>query len=146
MNLTTTHLPIDKVLSKLVPLMSLNKLMPRYYKASLPPVIDAPNLHKDCLTPYQANDFFLKNLYEEWSNLYLNATYKYPILRKLHTFMRLGKFQASRIHQMRSGQSYLAAQPTPFQQDKSTLCPACESEEESFEHATLDCPAREYFR
>jgi hypothetical protein len=91
-NHTTTHLPIDKVLSKLVPLTSLNKLMPRYYKATLPSGIDGPNLHKDCLTPNQTNDFLLKTMFEEWSNLYLNATYKYPIPRKPHTFMRLGKF------------------------------------------------------
>jgi hypothetical protein len=50
-NCATTHLPIDKVHSKLVPLTSLNKLMLQYHKASLLPVIDAPNLHKDCLTP-----------------------------------------------------------------------------------------------
>jgi hypothetical protein len=60
--------------------------------------------------------------------------------------MRLGKFQASRIHQMRSGQSYLAAQPTHNQRDNSTICPACESGEETFEHAALDCPAREPMR
>jgi len=141
-----TYLPVDKVLSRLMPLMSLKPLMPRYYKAALPPGIDSPNIGEDDLTPNQASEFLYSILDAEWTDLYQGASYKYPILSNPHTFMRLGKFQASRIHQMHSGKSYLAAQPTHYQQDQSSLCPACESEEETFEHAALHCPAREHAR
>jgi hypothetical protein len=72
--------------------------MPRYYKAPLPPGIDAPNLHLDDLTPNQALEILQADLISEWTNLYPNAVYKYPIPGKPHTFMGLGKFQASRIH------------------------------------------------
>jgi hypothetical protein len=120
--------------------------MPRNYKAPLPPGIDAPNLHLDDFTPNQALELLTTDMVTEWSKLYPSSSYKYPIPGKPHAFMRLGKFQASRIHQMRAGQSYLAAQPTYRQLEQSTLCPACESEEETFEHATLDCPAREPMR
>ncbi len=52
-----TYLPVDKVLSRLMPLMRLKPLMPRYYKASLPPGIESPNLGEDDLTPNQAMEF-----------------------------------------------------------------------------------------
>jgi hypothetical protein len=139
----STHLPFDKVISRLVPLTHIKKYMPRNYKAPLPPGIDAPNLHLIDFMPNQALDILQADLISEWTNLYPNASYKYSIPGKPHTFMRLGKFQASHIHQMRSCQSYLAAQPTYNQYDKSTLCPTCKSEEETFEHAALDCPAWE---
>jgi hypothetical protein len=115
--------------------------MPCNFKATLPPGIDVPNLHKDTFPPNQALDLLQADLVSKWSNLYPAASYKYPVPGKPHAFMRLGKFQASRIHQMRAGQSYLAAQPTHRQRDQSTLSLACESEEETFEHTALNCPA-----
>jgi hypothetical protein len=108
--------------------------------------IDVPNLHKDTFTPNQALELLQADLISEWSKLYPAAFYKYPIPGKPHAFMRLGKFQASRIHQMRVGQSYLTAQPTHRQRDQCTLCPACESKRETFEQAALDCPTREPMR
>jgi len=143
---SSTHLPVDKVLSRIVHLTHIKPFLPRNYKAPLPPGIDAPNLHREAFTPNQVSDLLQADLLSEWSELYPSSSYKYPIPGKPHTFMRLGKFQASRIHQMRAGQSYLAAQPTYRQRDQSTLCPACESEEETFEHAALDCPARDPMR
>jgi len=113
----TTHLPIDKVVSRLVPLCAIKQLMRRNFKAPLPVGIDAPNLHLDSFTPNQALDILQANMVAEWALLYPNNSYNHPIPGKPHTFMRLGKFQASRIHQMRSGLSYLAAQPTYYNRD-----------------------------
>ena len=60
--------------------------------------------------------------------------------------MKLGKFQASRIHQMTSGRSYLAAQADPLDQDPDPTCRRCWQGEETFQHATITCPAHERFR
>ena len=57
--------------------------------------------------------------------------------------MGLPKFLAGRIHQMRSGKSYLAAhRPTWQDEPVETTCPRCSSEEESFTHAVFSCPLR----
>ena len=56
--------------------------------------------------------------------------------------MRLGKFMAGRIHQMRAQKSYLAAHPSWFDPSPSKLCPLCGDEQETFSHAVLRCPAK----
>jgi hypothetical protein len=59
-----------------------------------------------------------------------------------HAFMGLPRFIAGRIHQMRSGKSYLAAHGDWKDADADPLCPYCEEEDESFDHAILHCPAK----
>ena len=59
-----------------------------------------------------------------------------------HPFMGLSKFLAGRIHQMRSGKSYLAAHPSWFNRELPTLCPRCRASPETFEHAVLHCKSR----
>ena len=59
-----------------------------------------------------------------------------------HPFMGLSKFLAGRIHQMRSGKSYLAAHPSWFNRDLPSLCPRCRASPETFEHAILHCKSR----
>ena len=49
---------------------------------------------------------------------------------------------AGRIHQIRSQKSYLAAHPSWFNAQDSTLCPLCGDEPGMFSHATLHCPAK----
>ena len=56
--------------------------------------------------------------------------------------MSLNRFLSGRIHQMRSGKSYLAAQSSWFNRDTSPLCPMCEESDEDLAHAILTCPAR----
>ena len=56
--------------------------------------------------------------------------------------MGLSKFLAGRIHQMRSGKSYLAAHPSWFNRDLPSLCPRCHASPETFEHAVLSCKSR----
>jgi len=56
--------------------------------------------------------------------------------------MGLSKFDAGRLHQMRSGKSYLPAHPS-WDDDGLTTCPSCAEAPETFEHAILHCPAKE---
>ena len=49
---------------------------------------------------------------------------------------------AGRIHQKRSRKSYLAAHPSWFNAQDSTLCPLCGDEPLTFSHAILRCPAK----
>jgi len=54
--------------------------------------------------------------------------------------MGLGKFVAGRIHQMRSGESYLAAHTSWENPNPETTCSRCSDAPQSFEHAILTCP------
>jgi len=56
--------------------------------------------------------------------------------------MGLPKFDAGRLHQMRSGKTYLRANP-PWDDHAPTTCPSCNKAPESFEHAILHCSAKE---
>ena len=61
--------------------------------------------------------------------------------------MGLPKFLAGRIHQMRSGKSYLAAhRPDWCQNPVLPPCPRCSSGDETFTHAVFECPPREWAR
>ena len=56
--------------------------------------------------------------------------------------MGLSKVDAGRLHQMRSGKSYLRAHPS--RDDCAlTTCPSCGEAPESFQHAILHCLAKE---
>ena len=69
-------------------------------------------------------------------------TYEYLPSLKPHPFMGLSKFDAGRLHQMRSGKSYLRAHP--FWDDNGpNTCPRCAEAPETFEHAILHCPTKE---
>ena len=70
------------------------------------------------------------------------AYYTFPLPLSPHPFMRLEKFMAGRIHQMRAQKSYLAAHPSWFDTVPSRLCPLCGDEQETFSHAILRCPAK----
>ena len=47
---------------------------------------------------------------------------------------------------MRAHKSYLAAHPSWWSEDPDTSCPRCRSDEETFEHAILHCPAKSRLR
>ena len=101
----------------LVPLLTtLDIVQPEQYemppdKRSYP--IDIPLLLYHTPKAFQEHDTASSHL--NWGpHLARTAPdYLYPAPTRPHRFMHLGKFQASRIHQMRSGISYLAAQPNP---------------------------------
>ena len=64
-------------------------------------------------------------LLSDWSATLAPPYYAYPPSTRPHPFMGLGKFVAGRIHQMRSGKSYLAAHPSWDNPDTDTSCPFC---------------------
>jgi len=59
-----------------------------------------------------------------------------------HAFTALPKFICGRIHQIRTGASYLAAHISWRNRDSTTLCLFCEEDDESFQHAVLHSPAK----
>ena len=67
--------------------------------------------------------------------------YPYPPSIRPHPFMGLDKFVAGRIHQMRSGKSYLAAHRSWGNHDADTSCPLCFEAPQTCEHAILSCPS-----
>jgi len=80
---------------------------------------------------------------EEWGEAAPGpARYPYQPSLKPHPFIGLDKFSAARLHQMRSGKSYLRAHPSR-DSDIPTTCPSCRNAPEAFEHAILYCPAKE---
>jgi len=82
-------------------------------------------------------------LMEEWDKAAPDpARYPYQPSLKPHLFMGLDKFTAGRLHQMRSGKSYLRAHPS-WDCDTPTTCPSCLRAPETFEHAILHCSAKE---
>ena len=141
------RLPMDEVAHRLVPLLNtLDIVQPEQhgmppYKRSYP--MDTPLLPHYTLKAFQEHSAASSHL--NWG-LHLARTapdYPYPAPTRPHRFMHLGKFQASRIHQMRSGISYLAAQPTPYELDQDRTCRLCLEEEETFHHAAITCSKRE---
>jgi len=72
--------------------------------------------------------------------------YPYSACLTPDAFTGLPRFICGRIHQMRSGASYLAAHVSWRSRDSSTLCPFCEEGDESFQHAILHCPAKAHPR
>jgi len=64
------------------------------------------------------------------------ARYPYQPSLKPHPFMGLDKFSAGRLHQMRSGKSYLRTHSS-WERDAPTTCPRCQDAPETFVHAIL---------
>jgi len=69
-------------------------------------------------------------------------SYPYSACLTPHAFTGLPRFICGRIHQMHTGASYLAAHISWRNRDSSTLCPFCEEDDVSFQHAILLCPAK----
>jgi len=73
------------------------------------------------------------------------ARYAYRPSLKPHPFIGLSKFDPGRLHQMRSGKSYLRTHPS-WDDHALTTCPSCVEVPENFEQAILHCSARELAR
>jgi len=69
----------------------------------------------------------------------LPARYKYRPSLTPHPCMGLSKFDACRLHPMRSGKSYFRAPPS-CDDTAPTTCPSCKEAPETFEHAILRFP------
>ena len=76
----------------------------------------------------------------------LPALYLYDACLSPQAFTGRPCFISGRIHQMRSGASYMAAHLSWRNCLQSTLCPLCEEDDESFQHAILHYPAKSLHR
>jgi len=90
----------------------------------------------------------IQSLLADWSDLSPPVPLSYPYSACLtpHPFTGLPRFICGRIHQMRSGASYLAEHVSWRNRDPSTLCPFCEEDDESVQHPILHCPAKAHPR
>jgi len=141
------HLPVDAVAHRTIPFtLGLSTM----------PMIDS---HLVCPTPVLLPQSLMDNTYSAlkkrvreallvaWDSLFPTpGYYLHPPALHPRPFMGLGKFVAGRIHQMRAGKSYLAAHPTWRSPNADTYSPCCSLEPETFEHAILSCPSRQYSR
>ena len=86
----------------------------------------------------------LQSLLADWLDLGppMPLSYPYSACLTPHTFTGLPRCICGRIHQMRTCASYLATHVSWWSRDTSTLCPFCEADDESFQHAILLCPAK----
>jgi len=79
---------------------------------------------------------------EEWESAALDpAQYTYRPSQKPHLFRGLSKFDAGRLHQMRSGKSYLRAYRS-WSDAAPTTCPSCKEDPETPAHSVLHCSAK----
>jgi len=112
--------------------------------STLPPI----SLHlTDYLPPtppivpsYQNLKSRAKNLLlAEWTSSPTPGYYRYRPTLTPHPFMGLGKFIAGRLHQMRSGKSYLAAHSSWQNPNPDPTCPNCLAAPQTLEHSILAC-------
>ena len=137
-SMNRAHLPLDALPHSMLFLPGPDGLLPlpvtsqhllcEFYTV-LPPGLSYPQLKIQC-----------RNLLmEEWEKATPDtARYPYRPWLKPYPFMGLDKFSADRLHQMRSGKSYLRAHPA-WDSDVPATCPKCLSAPETFEHAILHC-------
>ena len=116
--------------SEPLPVTSQHLLCERY--PAPPPGRSYPQLKLQCRSL----------LIKEWEEAAPDPA-RYPYRPSLwpHPFMGLNKFTAGRLHQMRSGKSYLRAHPSRSD-DAPTTCPNCDEAPETSEHAILRCSAK----
>ena len=82
-------------------------------------------------------------LLQEWQESAPDpARYPYRPSLKPHPFMGLDKFSTGRLHQMRSGKSFLRTHPS-WDSDVPTTCPKCQAAPETPKHTILHCSAKE---
>jgi len=86
----------------------------------------------------------IQSLLTDWLNTSPPVPFSYPYSACLtpHGFTGLPRFICCHIHQMRTGASHLAAHISWRNRDSSTVCPFCEEDDDSFQHAILLSPAK----
>ena len=136
------HLPIDEITHRVLPLLERRSSLP-LLNPHLVPTLSLPPLDppRDSYVTMKKESGSI--LLRQWSTL-APPPPGYPFSPSLtpHPFMGLSKFLAGRVHQMRSGKSYLAAHPSWFNRELPSLCPRCRTSPETFEHAVLHCKSR----
>ena len=102
-------------------------------------------LSREPSTTYQAlRTPLIQSLLTDWLNTSppVHLSYPYSACLTPHAFTGLERFICGRIHQMRTGATQPAAHISWRNRNSSTLCPFCEEDDESFQHAVHLCPAK----
>ena len=136
------HLPIDEIIHRVLPLLEGRSSLPLLNPHLIPTLaVPPPDPPPDSYTTMKKESRSV--LLRQWSTMAPPPTgYIFTPSLTPHPFMGLSKFLAGRIHQMRSGKSYLAAHPSWFNRDLPSLRPRCRASPATFEHAVLDCKSR----
>jgi len=136
------HLTIDKITHRTLPLLKNRPSFP-LQNPQLVPTLSVPPADPAAVSFAALKKESRAILLLHWTSL-AHPPPDYEYLRSLtpHPFMGLPKFLAGRLHQMRSGKSYLAAHPSWYNRDTPSTCPRCRMAAETFEHAILHCQAR----
>ena len=136
------HLPIDEVTHRVLPLLEGRSSLPLLNSELVPTLtVPPPDPPSDSYATMKKESRSI--LLHPWSNL-ASPPPGYPYSPSLspHPFMGLSKFLAGRIHQVRSGKSYLAAPSSWFNRELPSIYPRCRSFPETFQHAILLCKSR----
>ena len=138
------HLSLDEISHRLLPLLNGHSSLPLLNpQLVLTLEIQPPDPIPDSHTTMRKESRAI--LLRHWSTLVTPAP-PYPFAPSLtpHTFMGLSKFIAGRIHQIRSGKSYLASHPSWFNRDLLSIRPRYWAAPETFEDAVLHCKSRSH--
>jgi len=134
------HLPLDSMCHEVSDLFAQIPILPlaSFDLVSLP-------LSRDPSTTYQAlRTPLIQSLLTDWliTSPPVPLSYPYSACLTPPSITGLPRFICGRIHQMCTEASHLAAQVSWRNRNSSTLCPFCEEDDESFQHAILLCPAK----
>ena len=136
------HLSMDEISHRVLPLLEGRSSLPLLNPHLVPSLaICPPDPPPNSYTTLKKESRSI--LLRHWSTL-ASPPPGYPFAPSLspHPLLGLSKFLAGRIHQMRSGKSYLAAHPSWFNRDLPSICRRCRAAPETFEHAILHCKSR----
>jgi len=137
---SSKHLPLDSLCHEVSDLIEEIPILP----LSSTDLLALPLLRIPSVTYQALRAPLLQSLLADWSSLSpaVPPAYRYSACLTPHAITGLPQFICGRIHQMRSGASYLAAHVSWWNRDSRTLCPFYEEEDESFHEAILLWPAK----
>jgi len=134
------HLPLDSLCHEVSDLIEEIPILP----LASTDLVALPLSPVPSVTYLALRTPLIQSLLADWLDISppVPSSYPYDACLTPHALTGLPRFICGRIHQMRSGASYLAAHISWRNRDASTLCPFCEEDDESFQHAILHCPAK----
>jgi len=138
------HLPLDSLCHEVSDLIEEISIVP----LASTDLVAQPLSRVPSVTYQALRTPLIQSLLADWLDIspLVPSYYPYGACLTPHAFTGLPRFICGRIHQMHSGASYLAAHISWRNRDSSTLCPFCEEDDESFQHAILHCPAKAHPR
>jgi len=124
------HLPLDSLCHEVSDLIEEIPILP----LASTDLIALPLSRVPSVTSHALRTPLIQSLLADWLDISPPLPLSYPYWACLtpHAFTGLRQFICGRIHQMRTGASYLAAHTFWRNRNSSTLYPFCEEDDESF--------------